>query len=171
MRIACPLVIAVGCSSSPSPAPQAPVPAPVVTADAAPPPPPDAGVPEAVLNAPAWVFRYNTPGRVETWTLRYAGDQALLVVEAASGTAKYFGSVANATSLKLALAAPTAQMNLECKPVQKAIGKKCNDAKAPKLDVLDCYHPDFKEPMTFGQAPGVEFAQVDGCTGYRLIGG
>src|SRR5512132_2665695 len=128
MRIACVLVIAVGCSSSPSPPPQAPAPAPVAVADAAPPPPPDAGVPEAVLNAPAWVFRYNAPPRVETWTLRYAGDKALLVVEGTSGATKYFGSVASATSLELALAAPTAQMNLECKPAQKPIGKACNDA-------------------------------------------
>jgi hypothetical protein len=163
--------LAAACSSSSSSSPvERPVQpaAPVVAVDAAPPAsPPDAGVPDEVANAPAWIFRYNAPGRVETWTLRYHGTIGLVVVEAASGTTRYIGTATDGASLQLALASGPNKLALECKRQKLAVGAKCNDTKAPKRDVLDCYHPDFKAPMTFGAEPGVEF---DGtCNGYRLI--
>jgi len=171
MRVPMLFVVAIGCSSSNTPAPAAPPPAtPVAAVDAAPPAPPDADVPEAVASAPAWVFRYSAPNRVETWTLRHAGDKALVVVEAANGTARYIGSAADGASLKLDVLAGSNKLVLDCKRAQRAIGTKCNDTKAKKLDVLDCFHPDFKEPMTFGPAPGIEFVTSDSCNGYRLIG-
>lgn len=157
-----PVLAACG-SSSPSPAaPPAPV-APAIDAaiDAA----PDAGVPQAVLDAPAWIFRYSTADRNETWTLRHADGQALLVVETARGAQRYLGTMTNGA---LAVSTGTAKLALDCKPNKRALSAKCNDTKAPKVDVLDCYHPDFQEPMPFGAAPGVEYVVAADCTGYRL---
>jgi hypothetical protein len=158
----------VACSSPPSPAAEHPTPPPppVAAVDAA--PPADAGVPEEVTAAPAWIFRFNTPGRVETWTLRFANEHALLVVEAATGTTRYQGSMSDALALRVK--AGSALMSLDCKREKQAIGTKCNDTKAKKIDVLACYHPDFKSPMTFGAEPGIEYVANDSCTGYRLIG-
>jgi len=143
------------------------------------PPPPDAApalapdappaVPEAVTSAPAWVFGYHTADRSETWTLRHAEGSALLVVETARGTTRYVGTAVDGASLALDVRAPTAQLALDCKREKQAIGTKCNDPKAKQIDVLACYHPDFKTPMPFGPAPGIEYV-VDGtCNGYRLI--
>lgn len=163
------LLCLVACSSSPSSAPEHPAvppPAPVAAVDAA--PPPDAGVPDEVATAPAWIFRFNTPNRIETWTLRYHGETALLVVEAATGTTRYLGSMSDALALRVK--AGSALMSLDCKREKQAIGTKCNDTKAKKIDVLACYHPDFKAPMTFGAEPGIEYVANDSCTGYRLIG-
>jgi hypothetical protein len=161
-------VVAVGCGSSQSPAPEKPPqapPAPVVSVDAA---IPDAGIPDEVMNAPAWIFRFNAPGRLETWTLRYAGENALLVVEAATGTTRYIGTMSSTG--KLTASTANAKMSLDCKPDKLAVGTtKCNDTKAKKLDVLNCFHPDFKTPMTFGHEPGIEFVTSDKCNGYRLI--
>ncbi|MDX2086799.1 MAG: hypothetical protein SFX73_03060 [Kofleriaceae bacterium] len=159
----------VACSSS-SPAPERPVVAPVV-ADAAEPdaPPPDTGPPQAVLDAPAWVFRYATAERTETWTLRHAEGAALLEVQNAQGTQRYLGTATDGASLMLDVTTGTAKMALDCKRAKRALSTKCNDTRAKKLDVLDCYHPDFKEPMPFGPAPGVEYAVDARCTGYRLI--
>jgi len=160
-------VIAVGCGSSQSPAPEKPPqapPAPVVSVDAA---APDAGIPDEVMNAPAWIFRFNAPGRLETWTLRYAGDSALLIVEAATGTTRYVGTMSSTGQLTASTA--NAKMSLECKPDKLAVSAKCNDTKAKKIDVLNCFHPDFKTPMTFGHEPGIEFVTSDKCNGYRSI--
>jgi hypothetical protein len=159
-----------GCGSSPAPTEKPVQPAP---ADAAVDATPDAGVSEAVTNAPAWVFRYNAPGRLETWTLRYAGDQAMVVVESARGTTRYIGSAADGGALTLTLAAGPNKLSLECKRQQLAVGAECGkqtgDKTTKKLDVLDCYHPDFKSPMSFAAAPGVEFVTSDACTGYRVL--
>ncbi len=166
MRMLAAVVAAVGCGSSqppPEKPPQAPA-APVVSVDAA---VPDAGIPAEVMAAPAWIFRYSAPGRVETWTLRYSGDSALLVVEAATGTIRYVGSMSSTGQLTASTA--NAKMSLDCKPDKAAIGTKCNDTKAKKIDVLNCFHPDFKTPMTFGHEPGVEFVMSDSCNGFRLI--
>jgi hypothetical protein len=165
-------ISSVACSSPSAPPPAAPIPVkpePVISADAALAATPDADVSDEVANAPAWIFRYNAPGRLETWTLRYHGDGALVIVEGEKGATRYVGSVANGTSLALTLVAGANKMSLDCKPAKKPLGSKCNDAKAKKLDVLDCFHPDFKTPMTFAQAPGAEFVQSDKCTGYRLL--
>lgn len=156
------LLAACGSSPPPSAAPPAPAAPPIDAAiDAA----PDAGVPQAVLDAPAWVFRYSTADRRETWTLRHADGQALVVVETKQGTQRYLGTM---TGTALAVSTGTAKLALDCKPNKRALSAKCNDAKAPKIDVLDCYHPDFQEPMPFGKAPGVEYVVAADCTGYRL---
>src|SRR5207253_1574627 len=150
-------------SSSPSPtAPAAPI-SPAIDAaiDAA----SDAGVPQAVLDAPTWIFKYSTSDRRETWTLRHADGQALLVVETAQGIQRYLGTMTNGA---LAVSTGTAKLALDCKANKRALSAKCNDAKASKRDVLDCYHPDFQEPMPFGAAPGVEYVVAADCTGYRL---
>ena len=130
---------------------------------------PDAGMPADVANAPAWIFRYNAPGRLETWTLRYHGEVAAIDVESQTGTIHYLGSANDGSSLVLALSAGNARLSLECKHEQRAIGAACDDKKPPKQDVLACYHPDFKEPMPFGPAPGIEYLQSASCTGYHRL--
>ena len=155
-----------GCSSSPTPAqrPQAtPTPSVDASIDAA----PDAGISEAVTSAPAWIFRYNTPQRSETWTLRFHGDSALLVVETAKGAMRYIGSAKDGTSLALDVTTGTAKLTLDCKHTKRAVSAKCNDTKAKPIEVLDCYVPDFKEPMPFAPAPGIEYVTSPGCNGYR----
>jgi hypothetical protein len=169
MRMLAAVIAAVGCGSPPSPAPETPPkapPAPVVSVDAA--PAPDAGIPDELATAPAWVFRYNAPGRVETWTLRRHDESALLVVEAASGTTRYVGTMSSTG--KLEAQAANAKMALDCKPDKLAASAtKCNDTKAKKIEVLNCFHPDIKTPMTFAHEPGVEFVTSTSCNGYRLI--
>ena len=94
---------------------------------------------------------------------------ALVTVEAAQGTTRYVGTAAVGASLVLTLAAGAHKLSLDCKRTKKPVGTKCNDAKAKQLDVLDCFHPDFKAPMTFGPAPGIEFVATAQCNGYRLL--
>jgi len=126
-------------------------------------------VPAAVTAAPAWVFRYKTAERTETWTLRYADGAALLVVENAQGTQRYVGTATEGASLALAVSTGSAKLALDCKHAKRAVSAKCNDPKVKPSDVLDCYHPDFKEPMPFGPAPGIEYVVEPGCNGYRRI--
>jgi hypothetical protein len=130
---------------------------------------PDAGLPEAVTNAPAWIFRYSTPDRTETWTLQFAEGVALVVVATSRGETRYVGTATEGKTLALAVATSTAKLALDCKRTKRPLSTKCNDRKAKPIEVLDCYHPDFKEPMPFGAAPGVEYLTSAGCTGYRLI--
>ena len=157
-----------GCGSSPPPPTEAPAPEapPVVAADAA---APDADVPDDVVNAPAWIFRFNAGGRRESWTLRHHGGLALLVVESTQSTTRYSGTVSDGTELAVSVAAGPNHLTLTCKREQRPIGTRCNDAKAKKLDVLDCYHPEFKAPMTFGPSPGIEYVDEPGCQGYRIV--
>jgi hypothetical protein len=163
------LVLLAACSSAPpaikSDPPPVSAPAPV---DAAVATTPDAGIPDAVTQAPAWLFRYHTADRSETWTLQYAGGSALLVVETARGTTRYTGSATEGATLALAVSTQTAKMTLECKRVTRPVGAKCNDTKAKPIEVLDCFHPDFKAPMPFGHAPGIEYVVDGSCNGYRL---
>ena len=155
------LVVVCSCgSSTPPPAPPVAVVADAAIAEA---PPSDAGVPADVLNAPAWIFRYNEPGRIETWTLRYSNSNAFVKVEREGGTTRYIGTVHDLT---LSLAAGPSLLSLECKPAKLFVGVACGDKKPTSQDVLDCFHPDFKTPMTFGAAPGVEYVVTDGCSGY-----
>jgi|HubBroStandDraft_6_1064221.scaffolds.fasta_scaffold06125_4 hypothetical protein len=163
MRILAVYLAATACGSS-TPTPSAP--AEVATVADAAPAPPDASVPADVASAPAWIFRYNAPGRLETWTLRYHGDRAAVDVESKTGVIHYVGAASDAASLTLTLAAGSARLSLDCKHEQLAVGATCGDKKAPKLDVLACYHPDFAAPMPFGLAPGVEYVTSDACTGY-----
>jgi len=158
-------VFLVGCSSG-APAAQHPEPKPATSiVDAA---PADAGVPQAVLDASPWVFRYSTAQRNETWTLRYAGGAALVVVDTAQGTTRYTGTAVDGASIAIDVSTGTATLKLECKKARRALGPACNDAKAPEVDVLDCYHPDFAAPMPFGPSPGVEYVVDASCNGYRL---
>jgi len=158
----------IACSSSAAPPAERPQPQPAAI-DAAPDAAVDAGVPDAVANAPAWIFRYQTAQRTETWTLRYHDTSALITVETAQGVTRYIGSANDGASLALHVATATAKLELDCKHKKRPLSAKCNDAKGKPVDVLDCYHPDFKEPMPFGREPGVEYVEIAGCKGYRLI--
>lgn len=165
MRLA---IFLAACSGASAPPAERPAPPPLADAaiDAA---APDAGVPAAVTAAPAWVFRYRTAQRTETWTLQYAEGAALLVVDSAQGTQRYQGTATEGASLVLAVSTASAKIALDCKHAKRAVSAKCNDAKARPSEVLDCFHPDFKEPMPFGPAPGIEYVVEPGCTGYRTI--
>jgi hypothetical protein len=162
------VVFLIACSGAP--VAKVEPPAPPVGADAASDAAPDAGVSAALAGAPAWVFRYATAQRTETWTLRMMGGQALLAVDSAQGTLRYTGTATEATdAVALDVTTGTATLALQCKHAKRALSRKCNDTKAARIDVLDCYHPDFKEPMPFGPAPGIEYAVDASCNGYRLI--
>lgn len=150
--------------TSPPPAPAdaaVPVAVPVAVIDAAP------AIPPELAAAPAWVFRFNSANRVETWTLRWAGDRALLVVEGAT-TTTYVGSATDGASLKIDVSTSNAKMSLDCKRDKLAASATCGDAKAGKVDVLACYAVGFDTPMSFGQ-PGIEYVAGPGCAGYRLM--
>jgi hypothetical protein len=157
------LVTACGGARSAEPQPAA---API---ESAPTSAPDAGISEALASAPAWVFAYRTAERAETWTLRYAGSEAMLEIETAQGVMRYLGTAAEAASLTIDVSSASARMSLDCKRAQRALSAACNDTAAPAVDVLDCYHPDYDTPMPFGAAPGVEFVVDDSCNGYRLV--
>ena len=159
------IIVTAACSAAPTPAEK---PAPPRLADAGIDAPPDAGIPAAVLNAPAWVFRYATAQRTETWTLRYSDGAALLVVEGTQ-TSRYVGTATDGASLAVDVATTTAKLTLDCKHEKRALGVKCNDTKAKPIDVLACYHPDFKTPMTFGASPGIEYVVDASCNGFRTI--
>ena len=163
-RFALCIACACGASTAPpaTPPTSPPPPAPIDAAIA-----PDAGPPAALVGAPAWIFRYSVPPRVETWTLRFTEGQALLAVETAQGTTTYLGTATEVATLVVAVATPTAKLALDCKRARRAIGATCKAKKPPMLDVLDCFHPDFKEPMTFAPAPGVEYAAS--CPGYQRL--
>lgn len=167
-RFALCFACACGASSAPaiSPAgePAAPVAAPSAPVDAA---SPDAGPSAALAAAPAWVFRYNAPPRVETWTLRYVGGEAIVVVEATAGTITYLGTATEGATLALAVSTSTAKVALDCKHAKRPIGATCKERKPATLEVLDCFHPDFASPMTFAPAPGVEYAAS--CNGYQRL--
>ncbi|HUS28809.1 MAG TPA: hypothetical protein VMZ53_09870 [Kofleriaceae bacterium] len=164
-------VLLIAACSSPAPPAEHPTETPPATPeprqDAA--AEPDAGPPQAVLDAPAWVFRYSTKDRAETWTLRHAEGSALLVVETAQGAQRYTGTATDGETLKLDVSTGTAKMTLDCKRAKRPLSAKCNDQKAKPIEVLECFHPDFKTPMPFGPAPGVEYAVDASCNGYRLV--
>ncbi len=143
-RIGACLLLAA-CSSA-SPTAERPVVPTAPPADAAIDAAPDAGLPATVTSAPAWVFRYTTAQRAETWTLRYAEGQALLVVETAQGSTRYTGTAIEGGTLALAVSTSTAKLALDCKHAKRAVGTKCNDVKATPIELLDCYHPDFAAP-------------------------
>jgi hypothetical protein len=166
-RLLIPLVLA-GCSSA-SPAPERPATAPPAPVDAAVDAMPDAGPSAALLDAPAWIFRYTTKDRAETWTLRVAGDEALLDVATTRGVTRYLGSASDTTSLVVDVATSTAKLRLDCKHAKRPLSATCNDAKAAPVEVLDCYHPDFATPMPFGREPGIEYVVDPTCNGYRLV--
>lgn len=123
-----------------------------------------------MVNAPPWVFRYHTADRLETWTLQHAGGTALLVVETAQGERRYVGTATEGSgTLVLDVSTANAKMALDCKREKLAVSAKCNDRKAKPIEVLNCYHADFKTPMPFGPAPGIEYVVDDTCNGYRLV--
>lgn len=169
LRFLVPLAIA-GCGSSSPPAAQPSGPAaPAPVADAGVDAAPDA-LPDALVNAPAWIFRYTTADRKETWTLRRDGGAALLVVENAQGERRYVGTARETdTSIVLDVSTTGAKMALDCKREKLAVSAKCNDKKAKPIDVLNCYHADFKTPMPFGPAPGIEYVVDASCNGYRKV--
>ncbi len=158
------LCLVCACGSSPPPPAMVSTPPPSPPIDAA---PPDAGPSAELVAAPAWIFRYNAPPRVETWTLRYLHGEAIVVVENARGTTTYLGTATEGATLALAVATPTAKVTLDCKHATRAIGATCAAHKPASLEVLDCFVPDFTSPMTFAPAPGVEYAAS--CNGYQRL--
>jgi hypothetical protein len=160
-------------SAAPSLAPTAPSPPADAAVDTAPNVTPDV-TPDAgpdFSSAEAWVFRYHTAQRSETWTLRTLDGAALLVVDTAAGERRYVGSATERAdgALVLDVSTGTAKMALECKREQLAVSAKCGDRKAKPREVLNCYHADFSTPMPFAPAPGVEYVVDATCNGYRLI--
>jgi hypothetical protein len=158
-------LIAIAACSAPAPVVERPVPPVAVVADAAPEAVIDAG-PDPLLAMPAFVFRYTTADRAETWTLHRANGAALLVVESKQGTRTYRGTD---TDGAIDVTSGTAKMNLSCKQTKRSLSTKCNDTKAKPVDVLDCFHPAFATPMPFAAAPGVEYVVDASCNGYRLV--
>lgn len=167
------LLVAAACSSPSTPPAGHPEPTTAeARQDAAPEPPPAPPAPDAAVpppSAPEWVFRYSTKDRNETWSLRYKDGNAVLVVETGGRQMLYLGGAADGDTLKLEVASGTAKMKLECKHTKRPLSAKCNDSKAKPIEVLDCYHKDFKTPMPFGPAPGVEYVVDASCNGYRLV--
>jgi hypothetical protein len=122
-------LVVIACSSPATAPPQQPAVA-TAPADAAVDAAPDAFVDTELEAAPAWVFRMYQTGLArqqsthETWTLRWTGDRATIVVGqqiAASdgiwmptGTTVYTGS-ANAEGGKFALVTGQSKIALECK--------------------------------------------------------
>jgi hypothetical protein len=82
---------------------------------------------------------------------------------------RYLGTATEGVALVVDVTTGSARMSLSCKHAKRRLSVTCNDRKAPELDALDCFHPDFKEPMPFGPAPGIEYVVDDHCTGYRRI--
>lgn len=160
-------VASIGCSSAAAPGPERPTPV-AATVDAAIDVAP-ADAPDAASTAPPWLFRYHTKDRTETWTLRFAEGHALLVVDSAQSTLRYAGTATDGISLAIDVSTGTARLTLDCKRSKRPLGAACNERKAKQIDVLDCYHPDFKTPMPFALGPGVEYVSDERCTGYRLI--
>ncbi len=159
------LVLVLAACGSAAPAPEKPARPDPSPPDAA---PPDTGPPAAVTAAPAFVFRYHTADRSETWTLQHAEGSALLVVESSKGAQRYTGTATDGAALALDVSTGTASLKLDCKHEKMAVSAKCNDTKAKPIHVLNCYHPDFKSPMSFAPTPGIEYVVEPGCSGFRL---
>jgi hypothetical protein len=166
------------CSSPAVPQPAQPVTPREAPADAAPPPVASDTRPDISLTAPAYVFRFASQARAETWTLWFASGVAMLNVDTAGGTVRqYQGSATEGTSIGIEVASATAKIKLDCKRAKREVDAACDPGaprpnKAPKkiqVDALDCFHADFKEPMPFGPKPGIEYVADGTCAGYRVI--
>lgn len=114
---------------------------------------------------------------METWSLRFGDGHAAIDVQPIQGTGAgqtgpgtlhYFGTAIEGETIKLDVATSNAKISLECKRAKRPLSTKCNDKKAKPVEVLDCYHPDFKEPMPFGEGDGVEYVVDASCNGCRL---
>ena len=177
-RSMCALVVGFAACSSASPPPAQPVP----------PAPPDAAVaivdappPDIRLEAPAYVFRFTSAARTETWSLWFAHGAAVLDVQPVGGAiTQYRGSATEAATLLVEVAGPTAKMKLDCKRTKRELAAPCDPAaKPPKakakapatttIDALDCFVEGFKEPMPFGPTPGIEYVADGVCAGYRSL--
>ena len=112
-------------------------------------------------------LRFDALPRVETWTLRHAGGEAMVVVESSRGTTTYVGTATEGATLVVSVATATAKLVLDCKHATRPIGNTCAVRKPASLEVLDCFVPDFASPMTFAPAPGVEFSAR--CNGYQRL--
>ena len=83
---------------------------------------------------------------------------------------RYTGTATDGDALALDVTTGSARLALSCKHTKRALGRKCNDAKAKPIEVLDYFHPDFAAPMPFGHAPGIEYVVDASCNGYRVVG-
>lgn len=170
------LTVLAACGSSTA-TPVEPDPATPVTAtpvDAAIDAAPDAGPSPEVLAAAAYVFKFNTPDRKETWALRWANGSAALDVATAAATIHYLGTVSEGATLELDLTARNNQQKLSCtKKSEKYSTNPCDKkAKPQSVDVLECKLPGYDAPMTLGLEPGLEFVGGQSnkqCNGYRII--
>jgi hypothetical protein len=185
-------MVLAACSSSSTP-PTKPTPATpdaAVSSDA----PPDANLAD-LPNATVSMFRFHQagePARIETWTLKVAGDRAVVLVDRTPARSSTYAGSANddGTTIAIAVTEGPNKLSLACKraklDVAAATAKraaqpkkkgKCDPGrwapdKLTKLDVLECKHPDFEAPMPFAAEPGVEYLTVtDECfgAGYRVI--
>lgn len=172
-------LFALAACSSPAPAPPAqPVTPPEAPADAAVALVEIDARPDLSTTAPAYVFRFASAARTETWTLWFASGVAMMNVQPATGAlTQYHGTATEGASVVIEVTSPTAKMQLECKRAKREVEPACERA-APKpkkkpakvrVDALDCFHADFKEPMPFGSLPGIEYVADGACAGYRLI--
>lgn len=172
------IVTLAACSSPAAPQPAQPVMPAEAPADAAPPPVVVDARPDISLTAPAYVFRFASQARAETWTLWFASGVAMLNVDTAGGTVRqYQGGATEGTSIVIDVASATAKIRLDCKRAKREVDPACDPGaprpkKAPRklqVDALDCFHADFKEPMPFGPTPGIEYVADGACAGYRVI--
>jgi hypothetical protein len=163
------------CSSSTAP-PAQPATSPEAPADAAVEPVVIDAPPDLSTSAPAYVFRFASAARTETWTLWFASGAAMLDVQPATGTAiRYHGTATDGASVVIEVATATAKMKLDCKRAKRELDPPCVTPKPKKkpakitVDALDCFHADFTEPMPFGPSPGIEYVADGACAGYRVV--
>jgi hypothetical protein len=169
------LLVAIGaCSSAPPPAQPTPAPPPdaaVAAVDAAP------ERPDIRVTATPYVFRFSSAARKETWTMWFATGVAVLNVQPDGGAiTQYQGSATEGATLLVDVTGPTAKLVLDCKRTKRDLLPTCDPAaKPPKgkppaisIDALDCFVPNFKEPMPFGPSPGIEYIADGPCAGYRV---
>ncbi len=134
--------------------------------------------PDVSLTAPAHAFRFTSAMRTETWTLWFESGVAMLNVQPASGAlTTYRGTATESASVVIEVASPTAKLKLDCKRATRELEPACDAAAAKskkkpakvRVDALDCFHADFKEPMPFGPLPGIEYVADGACAGYRVM--
>lgn len=169
------LLLAIGACSSPARPPAEPTPA--LPADAAVAIQIDAEPPRPDIKATAtpYVFRFASATRNETWTMWFGSGVAVLDVQPDGGAiTQYQGSATEGATLVIDVAGPTAKLVLDCKRTKRDVDPPCSGKPAkgrPKkisIEALDCFVPNFKEPMPFGPAPGIEFVADGACAGYRV---
>jgi hypothetical protein len=175
------LLLAIGACSSAAPTPaqpstseapiETPVDAPVLEVATDAPPRPD-----IQATATPYVFRFASAARNETWTMWFGSGVAVLDVQPEGGAVtQYRGSAVVGATLGIDVASPTAKLSLDCKRTKRDVDPPCDPKAKPakskpkkiSIEALDCFVPNFKEPMPFGPAPGIEYVADGACAGFR----